>query len=402
MTQECYSNGKPKGKVHYHLPTFETEVDVRCFPLSYNLDKVQRGLEPDASCLCDSPVCHNNSSRQIQVLACFHTFHVTCLSADGACIICEPPLKCLAKELSDKFNKGLMSELEDESDETRVPSDDDNTRDLGLSSAVEPEEYYTSQAWQTKVNDTVAAYTNIQHPSKANHSQPLHAQATTQRSSTQTPSTIHLLTPMLSVLPLQTGNVTTWLFPLAYSQSTLNGRTGSNGCTFIALVLCKLHLAAPELPKPNHPLSSTWVFRMIKGIEIGNKFYDSCSGGNPVMFGVSAAARKVQGSIGIASVGPELPADIVRQPVTTANLTHHIELASMTNHTTSLFILDHKTVAFIPVGQYVLLLDSHCHAQSGAYVAVAPRNRIWELMEWFKSFNCFPYSMGTVTNVTFH
>lgn len=103
-------------------------------------------------------------------------------------------------------------------------------------------------------------------------SQPLHAQATTQRSSTQTPSTIHLLTPMLSVLPLQTGNVTTWHFPLAYSQSTLNGRTGSNGCTFIALVLCKLHLAAPELPKPNHPLSSTWVFRMIKALKLEINF----------------------------------------------------------------------------------------------------------------------------------
>ena len=44
MTQECYSNGKPKGKVRYYLPTFETEVDARCFPLSYNLDKVQCGL----------------------------------------------------------------------------------------------------------------------------------------------------------------------------------------------------------------------------------------------------------------------------------------------------------------------------------------------------------------------
>ena len=171
-------------------------------------------------------------------------------------------------------------------------------------------------------------------------------------------------------MSLQTGSVTSWHFPLAYSQSTINGRTGSNACTFIALVLSKLHFAAPELPRPHHPLSLTWVFRKVPGMEIGNKFYDSHSAGDPVMFGVREAVQKVQASLGIASVRSELPADITRQPVATANLPHHIQLASLVNQTTSVFIIDQKTVAFIPMGQHVLLLDSHCHAQSGAYVVV--------------------------------
>ena len=236
MTQECYSNGKPKGKVRYYLPTFQTEVDVRCFPLSYNLDKVQCGLEPDTSCFCDSPVCHNSSSQQIHVLACFHSFHLTCLSTDGTCVLCEPPLKSLAKQLSENFNKGLMKENEDETEEVTV-SDDDNSRDLELSSGDEAEEYYNSQAWQRKVNDIIGTYSNIHHPTKANHSQRLQPTACTQRSSPQTSHLNLLSTPALHVLPIQTGNVTTWHFPLSYSQSTLNGRTGSNACTFIALVL---------------------------------------------------------------------------------------------------------------------------------------------------------------------
>lgn len=166
MTQDCYSNGKPKGKVRYYLPTFQTEVDVRCFPLSYNLDKVQCGLEPDTSCFCDSPVCHNSSSQQIHVLACFHSFHLTCLSTDGTCVLCEPPLKSLAKQLSENFNKGLMKENEDETEDVTV-SDDDNSRDLELSSGDEAEEYYNSQAWQRKVNDIIGTYSNIHHPTKA-------------------------------------------------------------------------------------------------------------------------------------------------------------------------------------------------------------------------------------------
>ena len=140
---------------------------------------------------------------------------------------------------------------------------------------------------------------------------------------------------------------------------------------------------------------------MVQGMKIGNKFYDSHSAGDPVMFGMREAMQKVQASLGIASVKSELPADITRQPVATANLPHHIQLASLVNQTTSVFIIDQKTVAFIPMGQHVLLLDSHCHAQSGAHIAMAPSSRIWELMEWYKAFNCFPYSMGTVTNVKF-
>ena len=363
MTQERYSNGKPKGKVRYYLPTFQTEVDVRCFPLSYNLDKVQCGLEPDTSCFCDSPVCHNSSSQQIHVLACFHSFHLTCLSTDGHCVICEPPLKSLAKQLSESFNKGLMKEIEDGTDKVTA-SDDDNSRDLELLSGEEAEEYYNSQAWQRKVNDIIGTYSNIHHPTKANHSELQQPTTCTQRSSTRTPHLNLFPTSALYVLPLQTRNVTTWHFPPAYSQSTLNGRTGSNACTFIALVLCKLHLASPELPRPHHPLSLTWVFRMVQGMEIGNKFYDSYSAGNPVMFGVRETAQKVQGSLGIVSLGPELPADIIRQPVATANLTYHIQQASMMKQTTSIFIIDQKTVAIIPMGQHVLLLDSHCHAQS--------------------------------------
>lgn len=107
---------------------------------------------------------------------------------------------------------------------------------------------------------------------------------------------------------------------------------------------------------------------MLQGKDIGNKCYDSYSAGNPVA---------------------------------NANLTHHIALASMMTQTTSVFIIEQRTVAFIPIGQHVLLLDSHCRTQSDAYIGMAPSSKIWEFMKWYKAFNCFPYSMGTVTNITF-
>ena len=77
--------------------------------------------------------------------------------------------------------------------------------------------------------------------SKPNH----HAQI--QHSTSQTISISP--SPQMTVLPVQNGNnVISWHFPPTHSQSTLNGRSGSNACTFVALILTRLHLAAPEIP----------------------------------------------------------------------------------------------------------------------------------------------------------
>ena len=36
---------------------FETAVDTKCFPLSYNLDDVEPGQQPHPDIYCDFPTC---------------------------------------------------------------------------------------------------------------------------------------------------------------------------------------------------------------------------------------------------------------------------------------------------------------------------------------------------------
>ena len=218
MAQEDYLNGKPKGKAQYHLSTFGTQVDVRVqsgymglgLMFGYNLEKLQCGLEPNQSFFCDSPVCHINSTQQIQVLACFHTFHSACLPLDESCIICAASLKSMAKELSQSFNKGLVNQHVDEQHEIIVSNDDENSQDLEISSAQEAEKYYSSQEWERKVNEIIATYENIRHATKPNH----HAQI--QRSISQTTSIFP--GPQMTVLPVQNGNK---CHKLALSPNTL-------------------------------------------------------------------------------------------------------------------------------------------------------------------------------------
>lgn len=123
--------------------------------------------------------------------------------------------------------------------------------------------------------------------------------------------------------------------------------------------------------------------------------------GVPRLFGVREAASHLN-FLGNISVGSELPVSVTNEAVPSATLAHHLDLASQKPKTASFFILNGNTVVFIPVSpNYVLLIDSHLHGQTGAFVAFSERRYIHDLLRWYKLFNNFQFSLGTVTNVTF-
>ena len=91
---------------------------------------------------------------------------------------------------------------------------------------------------------------------------------------------------------------------------------------------------------------------------------------------------------------------IIDKQIPTASLLHHLDSALTSNTTAKsvyLFILDGKTVSFIPMPHsQILLVDSHLHGNTGALVALP------QLLSWFKEFNAFQYTLETVTNITFN
>ncbi|CAH3113677.1 unnamed protein product, partial [Porites lobata] len=161
-------------------------------------------------------------------------------------------------------------------------------------SVTEAQSFYSSAEWATKVDSTVNSYAAIPLPSHPNHNHSS-AQPTVHESNSNTPS--HVLTP-ITIQPYHNGNVTYWSFPHIISQSTILGRTGSNACTFIALLFSKI------------PLSQTWVYQIVvQGILAGNSIYDSVTS-IPRTFGVLEAIQTssvLNNIIGNTTVGPELP-----------------------------------------------------------------------------------------------
>jgi len=67
------------------------------------------------------------------------------------------------------------------------------------------------------------------------------------------------------------------------------------------------------------------------------------------------------------------------------------------SRTACIYVINDKTVAFIPTQQGITLFDSHFHGNSGAFLAMAA----WELLSWFKTVKSIPHNLGTVTSVTF-
>ena len=92
------------------------------------------------------------------------------------------------------------------------------------------------------------------------------------------------------------------------------------------------------------------------------------------------------------------------ETVPSASPQHHLKLSHNSKSKTAyLFILGGNTVVFIPLtNNEVLLMDSHLHGHTGAWVAHCESSTVSELLDWFRTFGAYQYTFGTVTKVTRH
>ena len=111
----------------------------------------------------------------------------------------------------------------------------------------------------------------------------------------------HTLVQQLSILPVRSHQITSCHFLPQYFQSTLNGRLGSNTCTFIALTFSKLYFSSPESLIASQPSSNTWVYIVLAAIIIGQQFYKFTT--NPGQFyGVREAALNMEQTRALVSI----------------------------------------------------------------------------------------------------
>ena len=162
--------------------------------------------------------------------------------------------------------------------------------------------------------------------------------------------------------------VTEWLFPWNVSQSTLDGRNGSNACVFIALCFGRIHQSAKLANFQGHQLSSQWQAALKEAIRMGNGMHDELYDRQGVNVTLEDALDAVGAICQICGVEQEFnvfgssPLDQLE------NVVHSI-LQQSTPSFHILMVIDMAMLLIVDSDGSLILVDSHMHGSMGALIA---------------------------------
>lgn len=160
------------------------------------------------------------------------------------------------------------------------------------------------------------------------------------------------------------------------SQSTFQGRTGSNACTFIAFFMAKLfHVNSnAKANDGNGPTNAALLLRILNiAIQAGNHIHDSITGGRPINFPVDEAIVHLNGSIGQTKIEETLDIGFINENplVPQSSLSFYLEcLENEPSSLAAIVIVNHMAICFVARDEKLFILDSHLHFPHGAMIRV--------------------------------
>ena len=159
-----------------------------------------------------------------------------------------------------------------------------------------------------------------------------------------------------------------WLFPINVSQSTIDGRNGSNACTFIALFFGYIyyHCSLPA-PRVGQPLTRQWEAAVIEAIRTGNDIHDELFGGEGINVAVDDAIDAAGDHCHVCGILHEYNVFGVNPLDQFAAV---IDLILQQKQSCHLLTANDKTMMIIVDSNGTMIfIDSHIHGRNGALVA---------------------------------
>lgn len=159
-----------------------------------------------------------------------------------------------------------------------------------------------------------------------------------------------------------------WLFPGNVSQSTIDGRNGSNACTFIALFFGYIYNQS-SLPTPpvGQPLTRQWEAAVIEAIRTGNDIHDELFGGEGINVAVDDAIDAAGDHCHIGGILHEYNV-FGANPLD--QFAAVIDLILQQKPSCHLLMAYDKTMIIIVDNSgSIIFIDSHIHGRNGALVA---------------------------------
>ena len=217
------------------------------------------------------------------------------------------------------------------------------------------------------------------------------------------PNTATVPVPNTATVPVPVSSgVLEW--SLAESQSDIQGRTGSNACVFIALNMGKLCFNK-KIPWPNgNILPEPWRAALREAMIKGNQIHDDLLDHEGVNVTIDEAVSLAGEECGVRALGPQL--DIFGY--SSVNQVANVLIQEANNSTRAFIVIVCHERAFLFVlnsDQSAMLIDSHCHGNTGAIIACSARGNILSLATWLDammraSWNCL-LTIASMTKIIY-
>ena len=395
----------------FHLQTFNEIVDTKSLPLSYkHLDSNPQ--YPNPAILCDYSNCAvTQDTDQFVRLACCHTFHQErYLRNNSNCPICTKPLLKKVAMLADTFNLSLLTPTKSSSSTTNAEtsnlSSEEPDTELTPNNSRQPI-FYESDEWEQFVDHALANVTVPQPPS-------LRVQGQQQECQQQHPNQPHCqdqgvnhqaqqANQNINITSVNSAGSKFLFFPQSVSQATMNGRRGSNACTFIALYLAKsYHANIGHLPPPTQ-ISPVWAAVVMSCIIQGNSTHDTLTGGRAINFAVDDAVQHLRQNLGQIQMEDSFDITLTSEDINVPQSSAAFYLQRLTQEAnlSAILIITDMTICFVAHGANIVMFDSHLHGNFGALIASTTVENTENFLKAVKAMISPNYNMCSLTFVKF-
>ena len=162
-------------------------------------------------------------------------------------------------------------------------------------------------------------------------------------------------------------NICVWQFPQEISQSTFNGRNGSNACSLISLLVAYI-FSRKGIQIPHEGILPNNLLRILCGcLELGNRMYDICRDSLPNR---SLSVQEAAALLSFTDIS-------VTEPLPVRLQDDHMlstvcgQLSNLGDDRPTHFVnivINEKTSLFMVTPPNVMYIDTHFHGTHGAVI----------------------------------
>ena len=201
------------------------------------------------------------------------------------------------------------------------------------------------------------------------------------------------------------GAVIEWLFPENFSQSTVQGRNGSNACAFISLYFGQV--ASKGLPlRQGLALDVQWKDTLREAMTRGNDLHDELFDHEGINLTVDEAVEMAGEDCGVLCLGQQK--DLFGGTAVAKQLLAEFlnELSGRGQRSCLLFFSSGRTMLlFIDSTGHLYFVDSHSHRDCGALIASAPPGYGEAFADWIDGMMNLswqtPLTLGSISEVIY-